>query len=50
MFVEINGWSWNPRPTVDEAEQAMLAIASGDWDQHEMAQWLGKKLAARKPE
>jgi len=49
MFVEINGWSWNPTPTVDEAERAMLAIASGKWDQDEMARWLGKKLAAPKP-
>jgi len=39
-----------PEANGDEAEHAMLAIAFGEWDHHEMAHWLGKKLAARKPE
>jgi hypothetical protein len=29
MFVEIDGWSWSERPSVDEAEQVVLAIAAG---------------------
>lgn len=49
LFVEINGWSWNPMPTVDEAERVMVAIASSEWDHTEMARWLGGKLAAPKP-
>jgi death-on-curing protein len=28
MFVEINGWSWSQRPSIDETEQAVLAICS----------------------
>lgn len=50
MFVEINGWPWKPTPTVDEAERAMLAIASGEWDRDEMARWLGKNLASPEDE
>lgn len=46
LFVEINGWSWAPPPSVDEAEQSVLAIASGDWDQDEMRAWLHNHLAA----
>ena len=44
MFVEINGWSWAERPAVDEAEQVVLAIAAGEWDEDRTAEWLGEKL------
>jgi death-on-curing protein len=40
LFVEINGWSWKSTPSVDDAEQAVLAIASGDWSQDDIATWL----------
>ncbi len=33
LFVEMNDWSWDPFPTVDDAERAMLAIASGEWSE-----------------
>lgn len=33
VFVEINGWTFDPYPSVDEAESALLAIAAGDWDE-----------------
>lgn len=46
LFIEINGWSWKPTPSVDDAEQAVLAIASGDWTQDEMTVWLGNHLSA----
>ena len=39
LFIEINGWSWKPAPSIDDAEQAVLAIASGDWTQDDMASW-----------
>ena len=45
LFVEINGWTWRTMPTVDEAEQAVLAIASGTWSQDDMATWLQRHLA-----
>ena len=36
MFVEPNGWSWHTPPSVDETERAVLAIASGDWNEQDM--------------
>jgi death-on-curing protein len=45
LFVEISGWSWKPPPSVDDAEQAVLAIASGDWTQDDMATWLSGHLS-----
>jgi death-on-curing protein len=44
MFVELNGWSWGERPSVDDAEQAVLAIAAGEWDEDRTTQWLREKL------
>ncbi len=44
LFVEINGWSWSERPSVDDAEQAVLAIAAGEWDEDRAAEWLGARL------
>ena len=46
LFIEINGWSWKPAPSIDDAEQAVLAIASGDWTQDDMAGWLERHLQA----
>jgi death-on-curing protein len=46
LFVEINGWSWKQRPGVDEAEGAVLAIASGEWAETELAAWLRPRLVA----
>ena len=45
VFVEINEWTWARSPTVDEAEYAMLAIASGEWDVVEFGAWLRNHLA-----
>jgi death-on-curing protein len=44
LFVEINDWSWSPRPTVEEAEQAVLGIAAGSWTLHTTTAWLEKHL------
>lgn len=44
LFVELNGWSWQPMPTVDEAEKAVLAVAAGDWDEARTASWLREHL------
>lgn len=40
LFVDLNGWRWDPRPTVDDAERAVLAIAAGEWDEEQTARWL----------
>jgi death-on-curing protein len=39
-FVDLNGWTWNPRPTIDEAERAVLAIAAREWDEAATGSWL----------
>jgi len=44
LFVELNDYIWEPYPSVDDAEAAVLAVASGRWTQEEMATWLGRHL------
>lgn len=44
-FVDMNGWTWNARPDIDEAERAVFAIASGEWGEDEAADWLREYLA-----
>ncbi|MGH2880845.1 MAG: type II toxin-antitoxin system death-on-curing family toxin [Solirubrobacteraceae bacterium] len=36
LFIEINDWTWRPTPTVDDAEQAVLAVAAGAWSEHDI--------------
>ncbi len=48
VFVALNGWTIDPYPAVDEAEAAVLAIASGAWDEDATADWLRPIL--RNPE
>lgn len=45
IFIEINGWSWRSYPSVDDAERAVLAIASGEWREPEFADWLRARLS-----
>jgi death-on-curing protein len=47
LFIEINDWSWRSYPTVDDAERAVLFIASGEWQEAELANWLRARFAAR---
>ena len=49
-FVDLNGWTWDTRPTIDEAEQAVLAVAAGEWDEQATATWLSDHLAPPKQE
>lgn len=43
-FLILNEWTWIEPPTVDEAEAAVLAIASGDWDEPRTADWLRSRI------
>jgi death-on-curing protein len=45
LFIEINDWTWNTTPTVDDAERAVLAIAAGTWSQDDASTWLRRHLA-----
>jgi death-on-curing protein len=44
LFVEVNEWIWDPMPAIDDAESAVLAVASGSWDEAETAEWLRNHL------
>ena len=44
IFIDINDWTWEPKPTVDDAEAAVLAVAAGDWDEYATATWLRRHL------
>ena len=39
LSIEMNRWEWAPYPGVDEAEQAVLAVASSAWDEEKTAEW-----------
>ena len=45
-FLVLNDWTWVEPPTVDEAERAVLSIASGEWGEAETATWLRPRIAA----
>ncbi|NQV07414.1 Fic family protein [bacterium] len=46
MFIDLNGGTWAPEPPdIDQAEQAMLAIASGKVDEAWTADWLRERVA-----
>ncbi len=45
MFIDLNSGRWLPDPPdVDDAEQAMLAVAAGEIDEHEFAAWLRERV------
>ena len=45
MFIEMNSWQWTDYPSVDEAEQAVLAAAAGEWDEERTSAWLRERIA-----
>jgi death-on-curing protein len=40
VLVEVNSWRWVAYPSVDEAEEIVLAIADGGRDEEQVASWL----------
>lgn len=44
-FVTLNRWHWSQQPSVDEAEMAVLAIASGEWNEERTAEWLRPRIS-----
>lgn len=44
LFVEINDWTWDPTPSIDDAEAAVLAVAAGNWDEGTTSTWLRRHL------
>lgn len=50
MFMDLNGATWNPDPPdVDEAEQAMLAVAAHTVDEAWFASWLRERILLDDP-
>lgn len=45
MFIDLNEGTWDPDPPdIDQAEEAMLAIAAGDVDETWTAAWLRERV------
>ena len=45
LFLDLNGVIWSPDPPdVDEAEQAMLAVAAHEVDESWVADWLRQRV------
>ena len=45
MFIDLNGGSWVPGPPdVDQAEEAMLAVAARSIDEGWLAEWLSARV------
>lgn len=44
MFADINRWRWEPKPSIDDAEPTVIAVAAGDWDEQATAAWLRRHL------
>ena len=40
LFVEVNNWTWEPKPSIDDAEVAVLAVPAGEWDEGTTSAWL----------
>lgn len=45
VFIDLNSGQWSPDPPeVDDAEQAMLAVAAGEINEQEFAAWLRERV------
>ena len=45
MFIDLNDGAWDPGPPdVDQAEEAMLAVAAGEVDEAWLAAWLRDRV------
>jgi len=50
MFVDLNDGTWDPDPPdIDQAEEAVLAIAAGDVDEAWTAAWLKERVCFTNP-
>ncbi len=46
LFIDLNDGRWDPDPPdVDDAEQTMLAVASGAIDEQALADWLRTRVS-----
>ena len=48
VFVDLNAGRWDPDPPdIDDAEQAMLAVAGGHMDEHAFTRWVQERVTFR---
>jgi death-on-curing protein len=48
LFIDLNDGRWHPDPPdVDDAEVTMLAVAAGEIDEHDFAEWLRGRVRFR---
>jgi death on curing protein len=40
LFIEMNSWTWGSYPSIDEAEEAVLSVASGERNEARAVNWL----------
>jgi len=46
LFIDLNDGTWDPDPPdVDQAEEAMLAVAAGEVDEEWVAAWLRERVS-----
>lgn len=51
IFIDLNNGTWNPDPPdVDDAEQAMLAVAAGEITEQDFANWLRDRVDFNQPD
>ena len=48
LFIELNGWQWVARPSVDDAEAFVLGVAAGETNEAAAAAWLKDRIEARR--
>ena len=46
VFLDLNGWRWNERPPIDEAEHLVVGITAGENDEDSVAAWLRTRLVS----
>jgi death-on-curing protein len=44
VFIEMNSWEWGAYPSVDEAEEVVLAVAEGRRDENQVPSWLRPRI------
>lgn len=44
LFIDLNDWVWESRPSVNDAEEAVVSVASGEWNEARTSEWLARFL------
>jgi death-on-curing protein len=48
LFIDLNDGTWDPDPPdVEQAEEAMLAVAAGEVDERWLAEWVRERVSVQ---